>query len=114
MLSKYNFEIIDLEYASLDFQIKLFSQASVVVAPTGATLTNMLFCQPRTKVIIFMSNHETTNHYFWSYLGNIARLALTTIVGERLFNLTNYHSVHDDYVIDSNVLLEEIKKIEQQ
>jgi capsular polysaccharide biosynthesis protein len=48
----------------LDFQIKLFAQASMVVAPTGAALTNMLFCRPGTKVVIFMSNHETTNFYF--------------------------------------------------
>ncbi|MBE0670977.1 MAG: DUF563 domain-containing protein [Anaerolineales bacterium] len=114
ILSEYDFEIIDLEYASLDFQIKLFSQASMVVAPTGATLTNMLFCQPRTKVIIFMSNHETTNYYFWSYLGNITNTNITTIIGERLFNLTSYHSVHDDYIIDPNILVEEINKIERQ
>ncbi len=113
ILSKYNFEIIDLEYASLDFQINLFSQASMVVAPTGATLTNMLFCQPRTKVIIFMSNHETTNYCFWSNLGNITNTDITTIIGERLFNLTNYHSVHDDYVIDPKILIEEIEKIER-
>lgn len=112
MLSEHDFEIIDLDGASLDFQIELFSQASVVVAPTGAALTNMLFCRPGTKVIIFMSNHETTNHYFWSNLGNIAGLDVTTIVGERLFNLTNYWSVHDDYVIDTNILLEEIMKHE--
>lgn len=113
ILSEHNFEIIDLDYASLDFQINLFSQASVVVAPTGATLTNMLFCQPRTKVVIFMSNHETTNYYFWSYLGKITNTDVTTIIGERLFNLTNYHSVHDDYIIDPKILIEEIEKIER-
>lgn len=113
ILSKYNFEIIDLEYASLDFQINLFSQASIVVAPTGAALTNMLFCQPRTKVIVFMSNHETTNYCFWSYLGNINNIDITTIIGERLFNLNNYHSVHDDYSVDPKILIEEIEKIER-
>lgn len=114
LLSEHNFEIIDLDSASLDLQIQLFSQASLIVAPTGAALTNMILCQPGTKVIIFMSNHETTNHYFWSSLGNIAKLDVTTIIGERLFNLTNYYSVHDDYIIDSNIVREEIEKIEQQ
>lgn len=113
ILSEHNFEIIDLDYASLDFQINLFSQASVVIAPTGATLTNMLFCQPRTKVIVFMSNHETTNYCFWSYLGKITNSDVRTIIGERLFNLSNYHSVHDDYVIDPKILIEEIERIER-
>jgi glycosyltransferase involved in cell wall biosynthesis len=112
MLSENNFEIVELDDVSLDFQIELFSQAAVIVAPTGAALTNMLLCQPGTKVIIFMSNHETTNYYFWSNLGYIAKLDVKIIAGERLFKMTNYWSVHDDYVIDSNILREEIKKHE--
>jgi len=113
MLSEQNFEIVDLDSASLDFQIKLFSQASLIVAPTGAALTNMLLCQPGTKVIIFMSNHETTNHYFWSNLGNIAKVDVTTIIGKRLFNMTDYYSVHDDYSIDCDILHQEIVKYMQ-
>lgn len=112
MLFKHNFEIVELDGVSLDFQIELFSQASVIVAPTGAALTNMLFCQPGTKVIILMSNHETTNFSFWSNLGDIAMLDVKIIVGERLFNLTNYWSVHDDYIIDGKLVLEEIMKHE--
>ena len=77
----------------------------MVVAPTGAALTNMLFCRPGTKVIIFMSNHETTNFYFWSNLGAINNLDITTIAGERLFKLTDYWSVHDDYVVDADLVL---------
>ena len=114
LLSEHNFEIIDLDNVSLDSQIQLFSQATLIVAPTGAALTNMLLCQPGTKVVIFMSNHETTNHYFWSNLGNIAEVDVTLIIGQRLFNLTNYYSVHDDYIVDPNIVLEEIKKFEQQ
>ena len=111
MLLEHGFEIVELDGASLDSQVELFSRASLVVAPTGAALTNMLFCPPGTKVIIFMSNHETTNYYFWSNLGAIMKLDVTIIAGERLFNLTNYWSVHDDYVIDANILLDEVKKI---
>lgn len=113
MLSEHDFEIVDLDGVSLDFQIKLFSQASLIVAPTGAALTNMLFCRPGTKVIIFMSNHEVTNYYFWSNLGAVMKLDVTIIAGERLFSLTNYWSVHDDYSINPNILLEEITKYER-
>lgn len=108
------FEVVDLDDMTLDIQIKLFSQVRLIVAPTGAALTNMLFCQPGTKVIIFMSNHEVTNYYFWSNLGAITNLDVTIIAGERLFNTTNYWSVHDDYVIDANIVLEEIMKYELQ
>jgi len=110
LVSEHGFEIVDLVGDSLDAQIELFSQAALVVAPTGAALTNMLFCPPGIKVIIFMSNHEVTNYYFWSNLGAVNNLDITTIAGERLFNLTNYWSVHDDYVIDPKFVLEEILK----
>jgi capsular polysaccharide biosynthesis protein len=113
LLLDHNFEIADLDGVSLNAQIKLFSQASLIVAPTGAALTNMLFCQPGTKVIIFMSNHETTNFYFWSNLGAINNLDVTTIAGERVFNLTDYWSVHDDYVVDTWLVLNEIKRQER-
>lgn len=112
MLLEQGFEIVELGGASLDLQIELFSQTSLIVAPTGAALTNMLFCQPGTKVIILMSNHETTNFYFWPNLGAIIGLDVTIIAGVRLFNLTNYWSVHDDYVIDTKLVLEELKKHE--
>ena len=112
MMLKHQFEVIELDSVSLDYQIELFSQASIVIAPTGAALTNMLFCQPGTKVIIFMSNHKTSNYYFWSSLGDIANLDVKIIICERLYNLTNYWSVHDDYKIDPNIMLEEIKKLE--
>ena len=114
LLLEQGFEIVELDGASLDFQIELFSQTSLVVAPTGAALTNMLFCRPDTKVIILMSNHEVTNSYFWSNLGAINDLDVTTIAGERLFKLTDYWSVHDDYTIDAELVLEEIKKCEQK
>lgn len=111
LMTEHNFEIVESDHVSLNHQIELFSQASVIVAPTGAALTNMLFCQPGTKVIILMSNHETTNFSFWTNLGNIAGLDVEIIAGERLFNLTNYYSVHDDYVVDPNILLGELRPL---
>jgi hypothetical protein len=113
MLFERGFEIIEVDGMSLDAQIELFSQASMIVAPTGAALTNLLFCQPGTKVIIFMSNHEVTNFYFWPNLAAIVNLDVKIIAGQRLFNLTNYWSVHDDYVVDAELVLEEIRKYEQ-
>jgi len=110
VMKKQGFEIIDLDGPSLDDQIWLFSQASIIVAPTGAALTNLLFCQPGTRVIILMSNHEVTNYYFWSNLAAINNLDVTTIACQRAYKMTNYWSVHDDYVVDLSLVLEEIKK----
>jgi glycosyltransferase involved in cell wall biosynthesis len=111
MLLRHQFEIIDIGGTSLEHQIELFAQAAVVIAPTGAALTNMLFCPPGTKVIILMSNHELTNYYFWSQLAQIAGLDVKFIAGDRIFNVSSIFSVHDDYAIDPDVLLQEIVKM---
>jgi glycosyltransferase involved in cell wall biosynthesis len=113
MLVEHGFEIVVVDDVSLELQVELFSQAAIIVAPSGAALTNMLFCQPGTKVLLLMSNHETTNFYFWSQLGDIAGLSTTVIAGQRLFNLTGYYSVHDDYAVDPKVVLEEIEHFGQ-
>jgi capsular polysaccharide biosynthesis protein len=105
-LLQRGFELVELEGASLDVQIELFSQVSLVMAPTGAALTNLLFCRPGTKVVIFMSNHDVTNFYFWENLADIVGVDLEIVVGQRLFNSTGYYSVHDDYEVDPDLVLE--------
>ncbi len=110
LMSGEGFEIVELVDVSLDYQIEFFSEVAEIVAPTGAALTNMLFCQPGTKVVIFMSSHETTNFYFWSCLADVAGVDVTVIAGRRLYRLTNYWSVHDDYVLDIEVLRGQLTK----
>ena len=108
ILKKYNFLIIEPEKESLDEQIRLFANASLVIAPTGAALTNILFCKPGTKIIIFMSNHESTNYYFWNNLGSINGLDVKIIAGRRAYKINNNNSVHDDYSIDIDAILNEL------
>jgi hypothetical protein len=50
-LSGLGFEIIEAESFSFDDQVKLFSQAEVVVSPHGSGLSNIVFCNKKTKVI---------------------------------------------------------------
>ena len=45
------FEIIEAENLSFIDQVKLFSQAEVVVSPHGSGLSNIVFCNKKTKVI---------------------------------------------------------------
>ncbi|MFC7681239.1 glycosyltransferase family 61 protein [Paenibacillus sp. GCM10028914] len=75
VLSSLGFSIVILEDLSVAEQIALFVSARVVVAPHGAGLTNLAFCQPGTKVVeIFhpghivpvywmISNHNELDYY---------------------------------------------------
>ena len=64
-LKKFGFEQITLESLSVSEQAALFSSAQVVVAPHGAGLSNVVFCNPGTKVIeLFSANY--VNVCFWA------------------------------------------------
>jgi len=45
------YETINLENLSIPDQVKTFAEATHIVAPHGAGLTNLLWCKPKTKVV---------------------------------------------------------------
>lgn len=59
------FTKIYAEDYSFEEQIALFQQAEAIVAPHGAGLTNMLFCQPGTKILEIFEP-STQRRCYWS------------------------------------------------
>ena len=64
-LGELGFETVCLEGMSIENQILLFQEAEFVVAAHGAGLTNLLYCEPGTKVIEFMPVSEM-RPFFWT------------------------------------------------
>ena len=74
-LEKMGFEKIYMEDLSFSDQILLMQQASVVVAPHGAAITNVIFCQPGTHVVEiadlsfpnpnFYALSSAMGHHYW-------------------------------------------------
>ncbi|WP_159788133.1 glycosyltransferase 61 family protein [Sodalinema gerasimenkoae] len=64
-LQHQGFQVIALEDYSVTEQAQLFANAEIIVAPHGAGLTNLVFCQPETTVIeLFSPNY--IRYYYWS------------------------------------------------
>jgi len=63
-LSRYDFETVYLEGMSIVDQILLFQSAEFIIGPHGAGLSNLLFCEPGTKVIELMPSVEM-RPFFW-------------------------------------------------
>jgi len=63
-LSRYGFETVYLEGMSTRDQILMFQSAEFIVAPHGAGLANLLFCEPGTKVIELTPAAEM-RPFFW-------------------------------------------------
>ncbi|MDM8099680.1 MULTISPECIES: glycosyltransferase family 61 protein [Oceanobacillus] len=51
LLTRKGFKKIVLSTLTVEEQIALFSSADVIISPNGAGLANLMFCQPRTKII---------------------------------------------------------------
>jgi hypothetical protein len=78
VLVKKGFKKIILSGMSFMDQIRLFSSARVIVSSVGANLTNVLFCQPATK-IIELSPQTMKEVAYWQ-LSSYAKLEFHQII----------------------------------
>lgn len=80
LLEGMGFQTYELETMSYPEQMALFTQAKVIVAPHGAGLTHLFYCQPGTKVIEFY-DPMYINACFYS-LANASSLEYSYFLGE--------------------------------
>lgn len=64
LLLQRGFESVSLEDFSIFEQAQLLNNAKVVIAPHGAGLSNIVFCQPET-VVIELLHHKAVNLMYW-------------------------------------------------
>ena len=64
-LKSLGFEFVNLEKLSVFNQLKIFSEASVVVSTHGAGLSNLLACNPGTKILEMVPNDGNYSHYYF-------------------------------------------------
>jgi capsular polysaccharide biosynthesis protein len=79
-LCSRGFEILSLETLSVRQQAAVMAECSVIVAPHGGGLSNLVFCSPGTKVIEIFSP-ELVAGYFWQ-ICNQLDLSYYYIIGE--------------------------------
>jgi hypothetical protein len=64
LLERYDFMVVRLETLSFAEQVRLFQSAGCVVAPHGAGLANLVFCQRGASVVEILPSQET-NLCYW-------------------------------------------------
>lgn len=66
-LRKYGFEVFQANWNNHPEQLKVFSEAGMIIAPHGAGLTNIIFSQPGTKIIeLFANDYRKTSAFHLS------------------------------------------------
>lgn len=98
------FEIIYPNEFTFEEQIRLFSEASIVIGASGAAFSNIVFMQPNTHAIIFSPKTNGANYYIFQPMADIAKVNLTHI-------LTNNSSQNQSIHASASVNIEEIKAL---
>ena len=105
-LEKLNFKAFDLNNLTIFEQIKLFSNAEVIVSATGSALVNTVFCNKGTKVIEISPKYnfdfENLFKFRYSYISDILELNYKRVEADPLE--INKSSKNVDKIINSNVI----------
>jgi tetratricopeptide (TPR) repeat protein len=98
LLAQLGFKKIIFETLTLAEQSLYMSSADVIISPHGAGLTNLVFCQPGTKVIEIFSPKFYPNCYF--VLSNICGLEHYYLMGEFFVNHQTDNPIHQDILVN--------------
>ncbi len=113
-LDKYDFKVINLELLSVSEQAQLLAQSEIVISPHGSGLSNLVFCQPETKIIeIFSPNYVYPCYWLVSNLVNLDYYYLVgEVIGSYCFDQFIYSdSRFEDIYLDIDKLKKLLNKI---
>ena len=108
------FELVLVDGLSLAAQVILFRQAAVVVAPTGAAVTNVLWCRPGTRVCVISAQHDAMPLEVWQQLCEIAGCMFSALRCKRAYDRDDVHSLHDNFSVDLGDLREAVGRLTSQ
>ncbi len=101
-LKKKGFTPVKMDGLSVFEQAKIFNSAKIIVAPHGAALTNLVFCEKGTKVIEFFNNGYV-NSCYW-ILGNLVNLDYNYFLAskegfsKRQYSLVNIYKLEQSLI----------------
>ncbi|PSB21082.1 hypothetical protein C7B76_05445 [filamentous cyanobacterium CCP2] len=108
LLKEYGFKVVSMDGKTLQEQVKIFSNSEAIVAPHGAALTNLLFIQPKTKVIELFPYGFVNSCYY--VLSNYGKADYSYLQGEEIIQ-THTDPHHFDLYIDIHKLKQLCKQI---
>ena len=105
-LIQNNFEFYEPSKLSFEEQIKLLSETKILVSPSGAAISNMIFMQPNTAVLSFIANSPYTNPYVFQQIANVAQVNFYQMPAEN-----ESKDVNVNFKINLSLLKETLDKL---
>ena len=84
---------------------RTFEQASIIVAETGAGITNAIFCREGTRLIVLMGTHKNMIYNYWSNMLNGLDINVTVLRCQ--IKDSRSLGIHGNYLAD----LEKLKEL---
>ncbi|MCU7828663.1 MAG: glycosyltransferase family 61 protein [Candidatus Thiodiazotropha sp. (ex Myrtea sp. 'scaly one' KF741663)] len=106
-LQSINFMIINGSSLSFSEQVEVCGSASIIVAPIGAALANMILAKKECLVIALAPFYQDAKYHYYSNLAQILGHKLFYVLGRQ--EISGYHLMHRSYSIDMKDLKKVIK-----
>jgi len=105
-LLERGFSIIEPEKLTFVEQVRLFSQAEIVVGSTGSALANIIFSKPSAQIIIMSSNHKDLPYWYWQNIACTVGCRVKYVLGDiaRFSDL----GIHADFQVNPSDVLEAV------
>lgn len=109
LLENNGFITIDPSLLDFESQISVFSNAKIIVSPSGAALLNMLWAPKGAEVVVLMNNSKVTNYWYFSNIAAALGHKLSYVLGKVDKTGAWRDIYHADFIIDCQHLFDALK-----
>lgn len=81
LLDARGIEMVNVTGMTIAQQAKLFMNAEVIVAPTGAALANMLFAPPGCRILVLAAAYDGATYDYFHHIAHLLGHELSFVVG---------------------------------
>ncbi len=98
LLVDHGYVIVEPEKLSFLEQVQLFRNTIKIVSPTGAALSNAIFCKPGVNIGVLMAKHENMIYRYWANMLSPLGIVVSYVLGDIIDDRSN--GIHADFDID--------------
>jgi hypothetical protein len=107
ILIQQGFEFVEPEQLTFAKQVKLFSEAGVIVGATGAAMANLIFCSSLTKIIVMMGIHDEMPYAYWQNMASAVGNNVSYVLGK--VSDSSFRGIHANFRIETKDLLQALE-----
>lgn len=100
MLQEQGFQIVEPETLTFAEQVRLFSQAEIIVGQGGAAFGNIIFAPKGCHIIILTTWSPFTIYYYFSNLASVLGQCCSLVLCNPVEDLDGFHVAHKGLNVD--------------